>query len=262
MDWKAGLARCVLKQQKFGETVVLLQELIEVYPDKVDFWILQASAYLGLKEPMKAVENYETLARMGKATADSLYLLGEIYVSEGMMDLAARAYEQSLLTDPQQSLMRPLRAAEVLTGKGEIESARSFVSKLKQTCGERMTTEEKKRLLKIEARVSMAEGIDSEASQVLEEIVRLDPLDGEALMLLGQHYQRAGHSEKSIFYYERAASLETFEADAKVKHAQILVAQAKFQEALPLLKRSQELKPRDAVVRYLEQVERIAKSKR
>jgi tetratricopeptide (TPR) repeat protein len=86
-------------------------------------------------------------------------------------------------------------------------------------------------------------------------------LDGEALILLGQHSSRAGETEKAIFYYERAASLEEFEADAKVRHAQLLVKHGRYEEALPLLHRAQQLKPRDNLQDYLEQVERAAKSR-
>ena len=56
-------------------------------------------------------------------------------------------------------------------------------------------------------------------------------------------------------------SLEKFEADAKVRHAQLLVGQRKYAEALPLLRRAQELKPREDVQKFLEQVERFAKSR-
>ena len=90
----------------------------------------------------------------------------------------------------------------------------------------------------------------------------LDPLDGEALMLLGRHYAQANAPEKAIFYYERAEGIEAVEADARLRHAQLLVAQSRFQDAVPLLKRAQELKPRDDVGHYLEQVERLARAAR
>lgn len=61
--------------------------------------------------------------------------------------------------------------------------------------------------------------------------------------------------------FERAESLEKREADAKVRHAQLLVQQGKYVEALPWLRRAHDLKPRDDIQKYLEQVERIAKSR-
>jgi hypothetical protein len=57
------------------------------------------------------------------------------------------------------------------------------------------------------------------------------------------------------------ASLEEFEAEAKVRHAQLLVKHGRYEEALPLLRHAQQLKPRDNLQDYLEQVERAAKSR-
>jgi tetratricopeptide (TPR) repeat protein len=109
----------------------------------------------------------------------------------------------------------------------------------------------------------MADGEASDVTAgVLEEMVRLDPLDGEALLLLGQHYVRKEQPDRAILYFERAESLDAFEANARIRHAQVLVGMSRYAEAVPLIRRAQEIKPREDVVRYLEQVERLAKSRR
>ena len=54
----------------------------------------------------------------------------------------------------------------------------------------------------------------------------------------------------------------TEEFEAKVRLGQLLVSQVRYDEALPLLKRAQELAPRDEVARYVEQVERVARAAR
>jgi hypothetical protein len=41
----------------------------------------------------------------------------------------------------------------------------------------------------------------------------------------------------------------------------MLVKAGRYQDAVPLLKRAQELKPRDDIARYLEQVERAARTR-
>lgn len=107
-----------------------------------------------------------------------------------------------------------------------------------------------------------AGGGGEETAAVLEEILKLDPLDGEALLLLGQHYGRNNQQEKALLYYERAAGLDEYEVRAKVRQAQLLVQMGRYGDALPLLRRAQELKPREDIARYLEQVERISKSRR
>lgn len=260
IDWKLGLTQSVLKQRKYGETVSLCEELIERYPERSDYWLLQANAYIGLGRSLDAASNYEILQRMGRATPATLHTLGDIYVNEGLWDLALRAYGLAIEADPGQAVQRPLRNVEVLAQRGALPQARQLLAHAERAMGDRIGSDDRRRLLKLEARLAVAEGQSGEAVGVLEELVAIDPLDGEALILLGQHYARTTEVDRAIFYYERAASLEAFEADAKVRHAQVLVGQAKYREALPLLRRAQELKPREDVARFIEQVERLSRT--
>jgi len=262
-EWRLGLTRCVFKQQKFEDAATLLTGLIERYPEKADFWLLQAHTYLGMKQPLKAAENFEAVDMLGKSTADSLHTLGDIYVTENLMDLAAHAYVRAIDIDLKQPLSRPLHAAEVLAARGGSSQAREVAAHISKVWKDQMNEADRRKLLKIEARLSMADGSSTaETASMLEEIVKLDPLDGEALMLLGQHYSRQNEPDRAIFYYERAESIDAYEVNAKVRHAQVLVSMSRYADAIPLLRRAQEVKPREDIARYLEQVERISKTKK
>ncbi|MCA9417444.1 MAG: tetratricopeptide repeat protein, partial [Candidatus Omnitrophica bacterium] len=148
-----------------------------------------------------------------------------------------------------------------LSARGAYEETRKLVETVEGLRKDQLSEDQRKDLLKLKARLAVADGSDEEEVQVLQQIVELDPLDGEALILLGQHSSRTGDMEKAEFYYERAANIEKFEADAKVRHAQLLVKSGKYDEALPLLRRAQQVKPRDNVQEYLEQVERVSKNR-
>ncbi len=263
LDWKLGLTQSVLKQQKYGEAVTLCQALIDQYPERTDFWLLQANAYIGLERPRDAAKNYEIVRRLGKATPQSLNTLGDIYVNEGLWDLAAQSYRHAIdaTTTPQPT--QALRRVEILAQRDALPQAQTLLATVKEQWGEEMDPEDRKKMLKIEARLTMAdEDGAAEAATVLEEIVALDPLDGEALILLGQHYSRMQETDRAIFYYERAQSIDGVEAEARVRHAQLLVDENRYDEALTLLKRAQEIDSREDVARYLEQVERVARSRR
>ena len=52
VEWRLGLTRAVFKQAKYEDAASLLDVLITNFPDKADFWLLQAHTYLGLKQPM------------------------------------------------------------------------------------------------------------------------------------------------------------------------------------------------------------------
>ena len=263
VEWRLGLTRSVFKQAKYEDAASLLDVLIAAFPDKADFWLLQAHTYLGLKQPMKAAVNLEALDAIGKSTSDSLNTLGEIYVSESLPDLALGAFRRSVARNPSQQPSKPIRYAELLASRGGGTQAESLLAAVKDAWGDSIPEAERRRLLKLQARLAMAGGGgDDRAAAVLEEVIQLDPLDGEALMLLGQHHNRAGRPDQAILHYERAARIEGFAAGAKVKMAQVYVGQGRFGEAIPLLRDAQSLRPREDVARYLDQVERASKAKR
>jgi tetratricopeptide (TPR) repeat protein len=266
VEWRLGLTRCVFKQGKFDDAAALLDVLIAAYPDKADFWMLQAHTFLGMKQPLKAAMNLEAMDQLGKSTLESLYTLGDIYLNENLSDLALGAYERAIAAQPDQPVARPVRSAEQLASRGGMQQARRVVEAIRAARKDQLDDADRRRILKLDSRLAMATGQGGdESAAMLEEILRLDPLDGEALMLLAQHYGatgREGDVDKAMLYYERAAGIESCAANAKVRHAQLFVSQSRFGEAIQLLRQAQEIKPREDVARYLEQVERISKSRR
>jgi tetratricopeptide (TPR) repeat protein len=263
LQWRLGLTQCVLRQEKFEDARALLDTLIARTPDKAEFWLLQAQALLGLKQPLRAAEDLEVVDRLGKATVDSTFTLGDIYLTEHLPDLALRAYERAVDRDEKQPVARALRAAESLAGRGDLAQARQLAAHVRTKLGPGLAEADRRKLLKLEARFTIAEGNGTaDAVKLLDEIVQLDPLDGEALMLLGKHFGKINEPDRAILYFERAAGIEAYEAEAKVRQAQALVGLARYSEALPLLRRAQQVKPREEVARYLEQVERVARSQR
>lgn len=257
LDWRMGMARCFFKQKRFADAAALCGTLMEEYPQRTDLWLLQANAYIGLDQPMRAAENYEIADRLGASTAESLNMLGDIYINAELYEAAVSAYLRAL--DKKAPTARAMRAARIMTSKGALSETRQLLSRLQLLAQPDQSAQEKKELLKLRARLAMADGSGKgEEVSILKEIVELDPLDGEALILLGQYSQRSNDSDRAIFYFEQAASIESHEADAKVRHAQLLVGQGRYTEALPLLRRAQQVKPRENIQQYLEQIERVA----
>ncbi len=262
LDWKLFLARSLFRQQRFAEASALCDTLIARHPDRAEFWMLQANAFIGLGASDRAAQNFEMVDRLGKSTPESLLTLGDIHVNQELFDPAVDAYLRAMEKQKGEgSPDRFLRAAKALVARQAHGEAERLVAGVESVFGGKMEPPARKELLRIRARLALARGAGDEEAKILEEIVVLDPLDGEALILLGQHRGRIGEADKAVFYYERAAAIEAFEADAKVRHAQLLVGQRRYAEALPLLRRAQALKPREKIQEYLAQVERAAQAK-
>lgn len=259
VDWKLGLGRSLLVQQKSREAVGLFEELIQKDPDKADYWLFQANAFLELGDSVKAANNYEIVRRMGKATGASLMVLGDIYINRDLTDLALDAYLESLAKDPQQDISRPIRCAGILNSRQAWQQSAALLDQINATYKNRITDADRLKLLRLQSQVALATGKTKDGVRILQEIIDRDPLDGEAMIILADHYAKEGEPERAELLYERAAKIREHEVNALTQHAQMLVTQGKYSKAAKLLRQAQALKPRDTVAKYLEQIEHLAR---
>ncbi|MCI0534982.1 MAG: tetratricopeptide repeat protein, partial [Verrucomicrobiales bacterium] len=261
LDFKLGLVKCAVETANYPQALALLDELIQQYPERDSLWTLQASIYITQEQPAKAAISLEMLQRLDKATPQNLYQLGDLYMIQEARDLALSAYLRALEKDGGQNLTKALRPAQILVSRGAWDEARQLFLKIRGA-GPSLSGADELKLLKLESKVAMATGEGEKAITTLEQIVQKDPLDAEALLLAGDYYAKNGEREKAEFRYETAGKISGFEADAFVKHAQLLVQSQKYPQALELLRKAQKVKPRDNVRRYLERVEQIARNAR
>lgn len=263
-DWKLGLARSFFKQGRFADASSMCDALIREKPDAAELYLLQANALLGMGQTEQAARNYEIVDRLGKANADSLLMLADIYINAGNSALAVESYKRVLdmTKGTPASIDRAVRAGKVLVSRGDSAQAADLLAVLQNSWADGLSPQQRSEVLKMRSRIAMAAGDQESQAVLLEEIVAVDPLDGEALILLGRHWVQAGEVEKAVFCFERAAGIEKFEADAKVQHGQLLVSQKDFAGALGLLRSAQQLRPRESLQQYIDQVERISRGKK
>lgn len=260
-EWKLGLVRALFGQERFKEAASLLDGMIAAAPEETSLWTLQASAHIGSKDFLAAAANYEILDAFGKATVEELNTLGDIYVNEGLLRAAVSAYLRAYDKNPQ-GIDGPIRAAEVLVSRDGVDLARELLGRVRANAGDQVSPNDWLRMLRLDARIAFAEGEEDRAAEILEQVVELDPLDGSSLIDLGQYYGRTGEPEKAINKFEMAENLEASAANAFVRHGQLLVRLGRYDEAVPLLKRAQEIEPRDSVARFLEDLEEYVKRRR
>ncbi len=259
LEFKLGLVKCSIATANYDYALALLDELIKEYPERDNLWTLQANIYIQREQPAKAAVSLEMLRRAGKAAAPSLYLLGDLYMAQESPDLALDAYLAALAKDNGQNPAKALRAAGILVSRGAWTEAGQMFAQIRQSTTALAPADELK-LLKLESKAAMANGSGEQAIATLEQIIAKDPLDGEALMLAGDYYAKNGQKEKAELRYQTAGSIQGFEAEAFVKHAQLLVQSQKYAQASELLKKAQKVKPRDNVERYLDKVEQLARN--
>ena len=81
-DWQLGLAKSLLNQKKYEQSIAVLEEILLQEPENEIIWISQANAYLGLGDAETAVAIQEIVDRLGKSTAE--FVVAYIAGAEGI----------------------------------------------------------------------------------------------------------------------------------------------------------------------------------
>ncbi|MDQ8187783.1 tetratricopeptide repeat protein [Pelagicoccus sp. SDUM812002] len=257
-DWLLGKLNSLLDLQMNEEAIGMLSDLIAKRPSEANFWMMQANAYMGARDFEKALANLELVSRMGAASPASLALLGDIFLNEGLADLAVERYTDAIKSGdlPAQKL---LTAAEGLAQRGSIQQSLDLVSRIESGYSSKLSPKDELALLNLKASGALAQGDSAAASKILEEIVSKDPLNGKALLLLGDLYKSKDDTENAMIQYERASKVKGFEAKALISLARLEVALKDYSSAITNLRRANALEPKAYLEDYISRLEAASK---
>ena len=269
-DWRMGLVKALVAQEKLEEANRLVDEVLLKNPEASEMWELQAGIFARMEKPALAAVNYEIVRKLGKAVPATLFSLGDIYMAQEAKDLALPVYLEAISQAGATDVSRGLRAAKILVSRGAQAEAKQLFGKVREAAGDKLKGDDELDLLKLESKVALAEGDRQTAVAILARVVERNPLDGEALIMIGDHYLKGADAQdeqgkidylaKAEHRFDLASKVSGFEADAFVKQAQVRVKQEKFDDAIALLNKAQKLQPRDSVQRYLEAIERLRRT--
>ena len=122
-----------------------------------------------------------------------------------------------------------------------------------------LSPDQRRKLLRLEARQAYLSGDRKAALMAYERLLEEYPLDGDALIALGDIHREAGALEEAMMAYERAARISGKEAQAFVRQAQVEVERERYARAVERLEAAHAMDPRPNVARYLEQVRRLVR---
>ncbi len=263
-EWRLGAARALFAQSRYEEAAGLFGELIANDGAVADYWLFQANCFIALNQPLKAAFNYEIVRELGAAKPATLFALGDIYLSCELPEIALEAYLDALARDPVAGMNNAIRSAEVLAARRASEQAGRLLARIRELAGNGLEAAQSIRVLRIESKLALARGDDERAAGIMRDLLAEDPDDGEITLLLARYYGRVERIEEAELLFERAARIPKFEAEAHLRHAQMLASPKlqRFERAIEHLKRAQQIEQKENVQRYLEALERRAQASR
>ena len=259
-DWQLGLARALLAEERYGEVASLFSAYLERQPTDANAWKLQANAFLGLDQPRAAAVNLEAIRLLGEADTASLVLLGDIYMNEGISDLAKEAYLGVIKADESgRQYKAAYRAAELLLRSQAYPEAAEVLTSIDHRYKTNLSNDDELDLMTLKVKLARAQGRDSEAATLLEKIVSRDGTRGAALLELAKYHFDRSNDAKALLLLERAQNLEAFERQALIEEAQFRVRSREYDQASALLRKAQRIKQEPRVARFLVRVEDAAR---
>ena len=259
-DWQLGLARSLLAQEKYKEAAALFSAFLEKHPEDVSVWKLQANAYLGLEQPMAAAVNLEAVRMLGGADSSTLVLLGDIYMNEGITELAKEAYLEVIRSDEKAVRFgTAYRAAELLYRSKAYGESGELIRSIDRRYAQGLDANQQLELMTLKAKLARARGDSKEAASLLERIVNQDGTRGDALLELARFHRDQGNDQKAFLLLERARNLEAFEYEALVEEAQFRVASKEYEKAATLLRRALQIRSEPRLERFLARVEQATR---
>ncbi len=262
IDARNGLVNCLLSTNRFAEAIALLDELLESKPNDLFCHKARASALQGLGREEEAVVALETLRRMNQLDAATTLSLGDLYHNLGLLDLSLSAYQQALAKKEKLSLPRYARVAKVLINRGSYGDGFEFLEEIEKKFGKGYSEQDEREIRMLQAEVRLATGKRKEAEEILEDLIRKRPLDGEALLLSAKLAAENLDYAKASLRFERAARISAFEVDSLIEHARMLVGTKDYQLASDLLEKAQTISPQPRVARYLKAINNLSLSAR
>jgi tetratricopeptide (TPR) repeat protein len=204
----------------------------------------------------------ETLKRMGKLNPSGYLSLGDMYHNLGLLDSSLHNYELALGKKEKLSLSRYVRVARILIRRGSFEDGFAYLEKIDRAFGSSYSNEERKEVLLLQAEVLKATGKKEMSIKILRGIVEKNPLEGKALIMLGQYAWENKEHIQATLYFERATKTKDWQVPALIELARMLVSTRDYDQAVRLLQEVQILDPQPRIERYLKSIQNLLISSR
>lgn len=261
-DGLNGLINCLDQAGRYVEVLNLLDELLESDPQNSRYLEVRASALGSLGKEKEAAVTLDLLRRMGALRTQELVILGDLYHNLNLYDLSLDAYQEALARTNKLSLSQYIRIAQNLIQRSSYQEGFAYLEKIEKEFGDGRSKEERKLINLLKAEVLQSTGKNQQATELLREVVNQHPLEGRALIQLGQLAWKSGDHEYAIIQFQRAAKIDEFENPALIEHARLLVYLRKYQLAANLLERALVIKQEKRVEKYLNAINNLALSAR
>lgn len=251
IDWKAGVAQCLQYLQRNEEALALIDEVIQVRPKEVSYYLLQASIQLSLDRIDDAMTNLELVRRMGELDAENHLLLANLHLRTGNTKLAKPVMMKAITMEQKPAYIAALNILEFTIQTQEWKLAREFAEATQKVWSDDKDVKLVRQQKRLGALIDIESGENPQrGAEVLEKLIQSDPLDAFALIFLARYRVTEKRYQEAEMLLQQSARIKGGEYESHLELAKLYVARARYEDALKQLDLVLKIRATDEIQNY------------
>jgi tetratricopeptide (TPR) repeat protein len=195
----------------------------------------------------------ETSVAAGVAGVDELGLLADLYAEEQLIPEAVATYQKILVPSPELGEQKLLNLAQALTADGKWREADKVLGLLPAT----LSPESRINFLQTKADLLAAQKKWADARKELQELLKLAPLNGKALLSLGRAYAAEDNVPRATFAFEAAFQIPNYTYRASLELATIELKNRHYDKSVEYIEKALSIERTSAIEDFLARVKTL-----
>ena len=253
-DWVEGLITIYQEDRQYSRAEPLARRLIHLKPAEGMSWLLYANILLAEGNRLEASAILETAAGVKAIDEDGLLLLGDLYAEQRFYPEATSTYEKAMARDPKLGAKRTLAYAQGLVSERRFDQAAALLQSLE----EEIPGDSRRAWLETKVNLLTAQERWPEALKEVDALLRIDPLDGKALLRQGQIYKAQGDRARATFAYEQAYRLPGSAYAAALELSNLALQSRNYEKSIEYVEKALSIQNSSALQGYLVKLKALA----
>ena len=188
---------------------------------------------------------------MGELDAENHLWLAHLHLRSGSSMLARPVMMEALKMEKKAPLSAALNVLEYTAQLQDWKLGREFADAVNKAWPDTKDAKLSSKQKRLGALIDIDSGENPKrGAQVLEELIKLDPLDAPALILLAQYRTKEKRFQEAEMLLQQAARVEGSEYDSHLCLAKLYVSQTRYKDALEELDLVIDIRASDSIQTY------------
>jgi len=238
--WRQGLLLALSKSGAFDQVNALADELLEKDPNKIELWLHKANAAVKTQRKEEALSALEMAIRLGNTDKANLKLLAQLHLQAGNLQRAVDITidHQSLISDYQ--FVKPMLA---WLARHRRWTQLQILLEQSEAQFKHYRAQERSHWHTQKASFARHQQHFKRQKSHLQQAVKLNPANGEALMQLADVHQQSNRLSQADVLLSRASGFDEYREPALLKRAQIAYQRQQYRSAFDLMNQVLRINP-------------------